>query len=357
MRVVQLLPSLVRGDAIGNDAICMDRVLKNEGYETFIYADYLGRGINDRLAAMAGNLSDIRENDLLIYHLSTGSRLNDLVKNLPCKKIFIYHNITPAHFFAGCNPIMEQKAKKGLHEIKQLRDTADLVLAVSQYNKTQLQYMGYTCPIEILPILIPWEEYAKPADPDVVRKYNDGAFNILFTGRIAPNKKQEDLIAAFCEFHRNYLPQSRLILVGNEAGMESYGRELRQYMAALGLNNQDVIFTGHVSFEELLGYYRVANVFLSLSEHEGFCVPLVEAMNFSLPIVAYDAAAVGETLGGSGVLLESKEPAYVSRVLWELREHSSLREQIVADQRKRQSDFGEDRIAEKFLEYIRRFDR
>lgn len=353
MRVVQLLPSLVRGDAIGNDALCMDMVLRQAGYETRIYADYPGTGIDGYPVSEAGNLSEIRKQDLLLYHLSIGTRLNKLVAELPCRKIYIYHNITPAHFFAGCNPVMEQKAQKGLYEIGRMRGSADMVLAVSQYNKAHLQSLGYTCPIEVLPILIPWEDYEKAAAADVLEKYRDGYYNILFTGRIAPNKKQEDLIAAFYEFHNNYCAQSRLILVGNEAGMESYGRELRQYASALGLSGDEVIFTGHVSFEELLGFYQVADVFLSLSEHEGFCVPLAEAMHFSIPIVAYAAAAVGETLGGSGILLDHKEPAYVSRILWELQSHPLLRDRIVTGQNRRRRDFGKDGIAKQFLEYIR----
>ncbi len=353
MRVVQLLPSLARGDAIGNDAICMDTVLRQAGYETRIYADYLGPGIDDSLAQAAADLAGIKEGDLVLYHLSIGSRLNKLVAELPCRKIYVYHNITPAYFFAGCNPIMEQKAQRGLYEIGQMRGTADMVLAVSQYNKAHLQSMGYTDPIEVLPVLIPWEDYERAANSDILEKYQDGRYNILFAGRIAPNKKQEDLIAAFYEFHKNYCSQSRLILVGNEAGMESYGREIRRYVSALGLGSDEVVFTGHVSFEELLGFYQVADVFLSLSEHEGFGVPLVEAMHFSVPIVAFDAAAVGETLGGSGILLDNKEPAYVSRILRELQTHSQLKEKIVAGQNRRCSDFEQSRIAERFLEYIK----
>jgi len=332
----------------------MDTVLRQVGYETRIYADYLGPGIDSSLASAAGELAEVRKEDLIVYHLSIGSRLNKLVAELPCRKIYIYHNITPAYFFAGCNPVMERKAQRGLYEIRRMRGTADMVLADSRYNKAHLRSMGYTCPIEVLPILIPWEDYEKAADSEILEKYRDGRFNILFAGRIAPNKKQEDLIAAFYEFHKNYHSQSRLILVGNEAGMESYGRELRQYVSALGLGSDEVVFTGHVSFERLLGFYQVADVFLSLSEHEGFGVPLVEAMRFSVPIVAFDAAAVGETLGGSGILLDNKEPAYVSRVLRELQTHYQLKEEIVAGQKRRCGDFDKNRVAERFLAYIRR---
>lgn len=352
MKVVQILPSLVRGDAIGNEALCMDLVLREAGYETCISADYLGPGMEGSVASRAGSLEDIGAGDLVLYHLSIGSRLNKLVAELPHKKIYIYHNITPPQFFAGCNPEMERKARSGLCEIRRMRGTADLVLADSRYNKAHLESLGYDCPMEVLPLLIPWEDYEKEADASILNRYRDGRHNILFAGRIAPNKKQEDLIATYCEFHKKYCPESRLILVGNEAGMESYGRELRQYASALGLSSHEIVFTGHVTFEELLGFYQAADVFLSLSEHEGFGVPLAEAMYFSVPVVAFDAAAVAETLGGSGILLESKEPAYVSRVLRQLQTQPRLRERIVAEQKQRWSEYEKNRIAQRFLAYI-----
>ena len=211
MRIVQILPSLTYGDAIGNDAICMDRVLRQAGYETKIYADYLGSGAYGDHVSMVGDLTQIQKGDLVLYHLSIGSRLNRLVSELTCRKIYIYHNITPAHFFAGCNPAMERKAQRGLYEIGQMRGTADMVLAVSKYNKAHLQRLGYTCPIEVLPVLIPWEDYDRASDSSILKKYKDGCYNILFAGRIAPNKKQEDLIAAFYEFHQNFHSKSRLI--------------------------------------------------------------------------------------------------------------------------------------------------
>ena len=156
--------------------------------------------------------------------------------------------------------------------------------------------MGYTCPIDVCPILIPFSDYEKEPDRRVLRRYKgDGKTNLLFVGRIAPNKKQENVIRAFYFYHKYYSPDSRLFLVGSWSGMESYYERLCDYVKALGIA-EHVVFTGHIRFDEILAYYHLADVFLCMSEHEGFCVPLVEAMYFHVPIVAYSCAAVPDTL-------------------------------------------------------------
>ena len=143
--------------------------------------------------------------------------------------------------------------------------------------------MGYTCPIDVLPILIPFDDYAKTPSQQVIDRYSDGYTNLIFTGRIAPNKRQEDVIRAFYDYKKFYNPKSRLILVGGHNGMERYYHRLKSYINALEL--EDVVFPGHIKFDEILAYYKIADVFLCQSEHEGFCVPLVEAMYFDVPVV------------------------------------------------------------------------
>jgi glycosyltransferase involved in cell wall biosynthesis len=147
-----------------------------------------------------------------------------------------------------------------------------------------------------------------------MERMNDGRHNILFVGRISPNKKQEDVIRAFCCYRKEYDPESRLILIGSAGSMENYLEALKDYVRQLGLE-ESVVFPGHIRFAEILAYYRTADVFLCMSEHEGFCVPLVEAMYFGVPIAAYAAAAVPDTLGNGGLLLDSKEPAYAAAAM------------------------------------------
>ena len=161
--------------------------------------------------------------------------------------------------------------------------------------------------------------------------------NFIFVGRIAPNKKQEDVIRAFSCYQRFCNPKSRLILVGSWSGAESYYRRLCRYTAALQAEN--VLFTGHIPFPDILAYYHVADLFLCMSEHEGFCVPLVEAMYFGVPILAYRACAVPDTLGDSGILLDKKDPVEAAMVADRILTDTSLRRELVARQRRRQQDF------------------
>ena len=187
-----------------------------------------------------------------------------------------------------------------------------------------------------------------------MRRFGDGRTNIIFVGRIAPNKRQEDVIRAFY-FYKQLDPDARLILAGSQTGFENYADRLRDYADKLGL--RDVLFTGHVSFPELLAYYRTATAFLCMSEHEGFCVPLVESMYFNVPIAARKAAAVPDTLGGSGLLLEDNDPLVAAKAVERLVRDKKLRDDVIQDQRRRLADFSYSRIKALFTEQLRDFIR
>ena len=209
-------------------------------------------------------------------------------------------------------------------------------------DKNELLKMGYTCPMDIRPILIKFEDYKQTPDEATIKKYSDGKKNLVFVGRIAPNKKQENVIRAFyC--YKKLNPDSRLILVGSSTGMENYYERLVKYANALGIGD-DVIFPGHIKFSEILAYYRLADAFVCMSEHEGFCVPLVEAMFFDTPIIAYDTSAISDTLGGSGVLLDNNDPVFAAAVIDRVLTDEKFRESIIAGQRKRLEDFSYERI-------------
>lgn len=250
----------------------------------------------------------------------------------------IYHNITPSYFFQPYNAKLTQLLKDGLTGVLNLVGAFDFCLADSEFNKQALLEMGYTCPIAVRPVLIPFSDYAKKPTQEIIDRYdNDGYVNFIFVGRIAPNKKQEDVIRAFSCYQRFCNPKSRLILVGSWSGAESYYRRLCRYTAALQAEN--VLFTGHIPFPDILAYYHVADLFLCMSEHEGFCVPLVEAMYFGVPILAYRACAVPDTLGDSGILLDKKDPVEAAMVADRILTDTSLRRELVARQRRRQQDF------------------
>jgi glycosyltransferase involved in cell wall biosynthesis len=174
--------------------------------------------------------------------------------------------------------------------------------------------------------------------------------NVLFVGRIAPHKRHEDLIRVFLHLKRTVRPDSRLLLVGSTRGTESYGESLRAYVDRLGLS--DVVFAGHVGSAAWVAYYRCASVYLSMSAHEGFGVPLLECMHFGVPIVAYKAAAVPETLGGAGLLLTARNYAATAELLSLVDEDLDLRAQVVARQRERLRDFLPDRVRDRLVELL-----
>lgn len=353
MRIIQMLPTLAYGDAIGNDVLALDQALRMAGYDTDIYAENLDKRLPNGVAKNVKKYKDNKEN-VILFHLSIGSGLAEQIMQFSARVIIIYHNVTPAEFWKGYSVRTEKLSEEGLICVKNMRARPQMCIADSEFNKQELIRLGYQCPIEVLPILIAFEDYDKTPNKAVIEQYsNDGYTNILFTGRIAPNKKQEDIIAAFY-YYKNYInPKSRLFIVGSYQNTDIYYNKLRNYVEELELN--DVVFTGHISFDEILAYYHLADLFLCLSEHEGFCVPLVEAMYFGIPVIAYDSTAVGETLGGSGLLLGDKNPQLVAEAVNKVISDTDLREKMVCNEKVRLKDFSNDKIQEHFLKILKKY--
>lgn len=207
-----------------------------------------------------------------------------------------------------------------------LADKVDYCLAVSEFNKQNLRELGYKVPIDVLPVIIPFDDYKRKPNQDILERYKDGKHNIIFTGRVAPNKCHQDVIAAFACYKKYYDSKARLFLVGSYNETDTYYRKLKKYIELLGLD--DVVFTGHIKFEEILAYYSVADVFVCMSEHEGFCVPLIEAMFFGVPIIAYNCTAVPSTLGDAGILVDKKDSIETAALINKVILDSNLRELI-----------------------------
>lgn len=355
MRIVQFLPTLAFGDAVGNDTVALQRAMRELGYETEIYAEVVDQRLPKGTAKdLCGGMPELGRDDIVLYHMSTGSKLNYSLEKYPCRKIMVYHNITPPHFFEGYNAPAASNAQYGLDGLCHLADKIDYCMADSAFNKEDLIKAGFKCPIDIRPILIPFEDYAKKPDSGIIRKYgDDGWTNIIFVGRIAPNKKQQDVISAFCYYKKYVNPKSRLIFVGSYNGMETYYNRLVKYVKALEL--EDVTFTGHIKFPEILAYYSVADVFLCMSEHEGFCVPLVEAMYFGVPVIAYSSCAIPWTMGGSGFVIDSKDPAEIALLIDRLVSDVELKKTVVAGQKRRLADFSYETIRELFAKQLGSF--
>lgn len=354
MKIYQIVDTLNFGDAIGNDVVAIKHVIEEMGIETEIYANSIAEKVKEPGAYKFSNMPKIDDDDIVIYHMASGSAFNKMTAELNCRKIMIYHNITPFEFFTIDSIGASEVCRRGLNDMLEMKGKFTAYLADSHFNKSNMIDMGYAADkIDVIPVIIPFDDYKKTPDADMVKKLSDGVTNIVFVGRIAPNKKHEDLIRTFHYYKKNVNPNSRLILAGsaNKGGM--YYNDLLEYIDYLGV--EDVIFPGHISFAEILAIYSTADVFLCLSEHEGFCVPLLEAMTFDVPIVAFASSAIPETIGGASVVVDNKDPVYLSKVIDGVINNEQLKKQIIEAQRKRLEDFRYEKIKVQLQNYINDF--
>ncbi len=352
MRIFQVIENIVFGDAISNHAINIYKILKENRFETAIYAVNFDTRLDRTMVYSIKKMPELKEDDLVIYQMCQSSSINTMIVGWKCKKACMYHNVTPSDFFLPYDSFQSRFQQKGLKEIGKLKDVFDYVWGVSQFNCDNLIKMGYDAgKTSVSPILLDFSDFRQEPDQKTINRYSDNWVNILFVGRIAPNKKQEDIIRTFAYYKKYVNKKSRLILVGSFFN-STYQYCLEKYIEELGVD--DVIFPGHISFKEILGFYSVANVLLCMSEHEGFCVPLLEAMLFDVPIIAYAAAAVPETLGGSGILLKDKDPAKVSFAIEQLVSNEDLRKEVITKQQQRLDDFNLEKLRNAFLKQIKR---
>lgn len=339
----QVLAALAYGDAIGNEALAIQGHLQRRGFASDIFAEK----VHARMAGLARPLSEYEESAragaLCLFHFSIGSAASSLVYHRTDPLICIYHNITPPEFFFPFHPHLARLCHHGKRELAAFAQRSVLGLGDSEFNRLELQAAGFS-PTGVLPIVMDWSRYAAEPSPVMLKRLHgfDGP-TVLFVGRIVPNKKVEDVLTSFAAFQRHHQSESRLLLVGDTTGHERYLRRLHELVRSLRLRN--VIFTGQVTQSDLIAAYQSAQAFLCLSEHEGFCVPLLEAMHFGLPVLAYDAAAVRETLAGGGLLLEDKDPRLVAEALDLVLTDDRFRSSILASQRRtlaaaRSLDFG-----------------
>ena len=345
MKVLQILPTISYGDGVSNDCLAIGKALKERGIQTGIYALEIDSRLKQNSIQKLNMISEVSKDDILIYHLSSGNEWNYRFPELPGKKILRYHNITPASFFQKYNTLIQKNCDYGRASLLFLRDKVDYLLPVSKFNESELRRVGYKQPSKIMPILIPFKDYDRAGDEVTEKGVLDGKDNILFTGRIAPNKCQQDVIKVFWFYHKYFNADSRLILAGSWNGLEKYYHRLWEYTRELNIE-KEVCFTGHIHFEKLLSYYRTANFFVCMSKHEGFCIPLVEAMKFQLPIIAYDCSAISTTMGNGGVLL--KEKNYLLAAMWldQLKKNKDLLSEIMNSQKKQLELFQYDNVKE-----------
>lgn len=352
--VHQWLPGFTSGDAISNDAIVMQEVIRELGYQSEIFCPF--RHVSPKVRNLCKDWDTYSNysspQNAVIYHFSIGSPLSEKYRTLPDKKILIYHNITPDIYFRAVNAEKALVLYQGRQELQTLSSVEQIAVADSEYNRLELEKWGYKNTDVLYPFIDITGLSCKP-DKKILNQYKDDWVNLLFVGRVTPNKKIEDVIKIFYYYKNTINPKSRLFIVGSFVGMEKYCSYLRALALEMDLPN--VIFAGHVTTQELVAYYKVSTVFVCMSEHEGFCIPLVESMYFSIPIVAYSAAAVPYTLDGSGVLADEKDFPYIAELVNILATEDSVRQRVVGAQKKRLEDFNRDKITEKIHSILYNF--
>jgi glycosyltransferase involved in cell wall biosynthesis len=269
-------------------------------------------------------------------------------------RVLQYHNVTPASYFAPYSPGLFRLATLARRELATLVGRVDLALGVSEYNRQELESMGFA-PTGVLTLAVDLSRITRAGGrPALERLLDDEFVNFLFVGRIAPNKKIEDHIR-LAEHYKRYCDAFyRFIFVGRHDAVPQYYATIRALMSEYRLLNERFVFTGPVPDEDLAVYYRHAAVYVSLSEHEGFCAPLLEAMAADVPVLAYSAAAVPETLGGAGVQFAPKDLEHAAELMSELAFNDQLRAGVIAGQRRRLGDFGDARVTRELASALRR---
>jgi len=342
MIVNQWVPAAHKGDAIGDSARHVRDLLHGMGHDSELFALTVDDELKDDVRVF--DEAAAKKGDLTIFHYALPSPMTAAFASLGAGRVLQYHNVTPAAYFAPYDPALFRLAALGRNELRTLVGQTELALGDSEYNRQELEDLGFgrTC---IFPIAVDTSRVTQPVErPALEEILDDGLVNFLFVGRIAPNKKIEDHIRLAEIYKRNVDAYYRFIFVGRYDVVPRYYSMIRALMSEYRMLNDRFIFTGPVSDEELAVYYRHAAVYTSLSEHEGFCVPLVEAMAADVPVLAYSAAAVPDTLGGAGVQFAPKDLEFAAELLGTLAFDDDLRARVIAGQRRRLADFGDARI-------------
>jgi L-malate glycosyltransferase len=345
-QIHQMLPTLGYGDAIGNHVLALRKLFRSSGYESEIFAERW----HPRLSGECRHFQEYHrfshEDNLVLLHYSIGGEINTYATNLPDQVLLYYHNITPAHFFYDVNGELARQLQEARRQLQTLAGKVPAI-AGSEYNANELAAMGFKI-IGVAPYFVTFDQLdqnLQSQDAHIARQRfaAESSFDWLYVGRLAPNKCVEDVIAAFYYYHSWIQPDSRLLLVGSGEGLDPYVNKLYKQVSRLGLDG-DVIFTGPCTDEALPAFFKMANVYVSMSDHEGFCVPILEAMHYQVPVVAYASTAVPYTIGQAGVLIRQKLPVITAEVVHEIEVNELFRQQLIATQQKRLQDFSFDNV-------------
>ncbi|MGQ9581790.1 MAG: glycosyltransferase family 4 protein [Armatimonadota bacterium] len=341
---------------MSNHTIELMKLLRKWGHRSEIYVV----DCDPRVAQYCCHYTSYQDSDedVLMYQYGTSSELTRFLIPRLHRTILSYHNVTPAHFFASVEPEIATILQKARDDLYTLAGHVKAVITDSEYNRCDLQTMGFR-DITVLPPLFDLSALQRSAESRygrrIVQRYCDGYLNILFVGRLAPNKCQDDLIRALVYYKRVIDARARLILVGGSPSLR-YRVHLEMIAKHLGVE-EDVHFVEQVRMERGFGgYYKAASVFLCLSEHEGFCIPLIESMYCDLPVIAYASSAIPETLGGCGILVTEKRYDVIGELMYNLANDQELRQELLLSQHLRAETFRKEVVEAQFRSWIARLE-
>ena len=350
MIINQWVPAAHTGDAIGDSARRVREMLRRAGHTSELYALTMDDALRRDVRPFSD--PDARRGDITIFHFALPSPMTQAFAGVDGVRVLQYHNITPAAFFASYDAGLFRLAAIGRQELRSLVGHVDLALGDSEFNRRELEALGFA-PTGVMPIAVNTERITSaPRRPALEKILSDGLINILFVGRIVPNKRIEDHIR-LAETYKRYIDNYyRFIFVGRYDGLPRYYAQVQALISEYEMLPDRFWFTGPVPDEDLAAFYRWADVYVSLSEHEGFCVPLVEAMAADVPVLAYAAGAVPETLGGAGVLFEPKDLELAAEMLGMLVYDRPVRDRVIQGQRRRLADFAPVRIEQQLMAVV-----
>lgn len=357
MKVVQIISAMFYGDGVTNTSLYIYNLFSSCGVQNFIVTKQKDKRIDWNADIVEKNVisaSDFGSNDILLYHFSGRGGWNKIVESLPCKKILVFHNVTYPNFFKDISDSVYQNCLVGHDEIKYTAGKYLRAIVLSEFSRQTLVSNGWNATdIDVFP-LHELASISADCDRELLSKIKtDGWTNILFTGRVSPNKKHEDIIRIFDWYNKHINNKSRLLLVGLEQ-FPVYKQALDTYIKENSIQN--VIFTGHISDAERNAYYEAADVFLCMSEHEGFCIPLLEAFQRKIPVIAYNATAVPDTMGNAGVLVNTKDPETVSKEIDRLVSDEEYKKSIIDGQLERLKVMTLEAHKEEFLACLKKVD-
>ena len=353
MIINQWVPAAHRGDAIGDHARRVRDLLRAQGHQS----DVFSIAVDDNMRGEVRPFTDAAAagGDVTIYHFAMPSAMTEAFAALGGARVLHYHNITPARFFAAYSPQLFGLASRGRRELASLADRVDLALGVSDFNRRELESLGFR-DTGVLPLAMDLDALTQaPRTPALEALLDDEFTNFLFVGRVAPNKMIEDVIRLAEHYKRYVDAYYRFIFVGRTDVVPRYYNMLRAFIGELGWLPERFVFTGPVPVSDLAAYYRSASVYISMSEHEGFCAPLVEAMAMDVPVLAYSCTAVPETLDGAGVQFAPKNFELAAELMADLAYGDAVRASILDGQRRRLTHFLGGRVEDGLRQLVGRF--